>query len=128
MTRRHDFNFSAPPSSDILYEMARSLVDDLPKELDDLIDGLEIAIDDFPSEDIQSELELETDFDLLALYIDSPRKTLVLYRRPILDIWCETEDDLGKLICHLMVTELAQQLDYTAVEIEALANESVKGG
>ena len=113
-----------PPSHHDFREIAESHLGNLPYELDDIIDSLEIIIDDFPPEDIQEELELETEFDLLALYIDAPVKSLVLYRRPILNIWCETEEPLEDIIRHLMITELAQQLDYTAEQIESLANQA----
>lgn len=127
MTKQIVLNFTSPPSNEDIQAIAESYLDGLPQELDDICDGLEIAVDHFPEEAIQQELELETDFDLLALYIDAPDKTLMLYRRPILDVWCETEDDLGGLIRHLMITELAQGLDYSAEEIERLANQPYDG-
>jgi predicted Zn-dependent protease with MMP-like domain len=117
-------NHTTPPSNKDMQEIAELLIETLPEELNEVCDGLSIAIEDFPTEEIQQKFELETDFDLLALYIDSSDKVLILYRRPILDIWCETHDNLKGLVRHLMITELAQQLDYSAEEIESLANKT----
>lgn len=123
MSKNLILGYSTPPSNDDLQALAESLVGGLPKELDDLCENLEIMIDHFPTQDVIDEFELDTDFDLLALYRDFD-KTLTLYRRPILDLWCDSEDDLTDLTRHLMITELAQQLGLSASEIENLANQS----
>lgn len=133
-------NFSAPPSIEDLTSIAESCLDLLPEELDDMIEGLDIVVDDFPPQDVLDEFGLETEFELLALYRDHEEKipgvasksgddskTLYLYRRPILDVWCETEDDLNGLMRHLMITELAQNCGFDAGEIEALANRPHQG-
>lgn len=123
MSKNLILGYSTPPSNDDLQTLADSLIDDLPDELDRLCKNLEIMIDHFPTQDVIDEFELETDFDLLALYRDFD-KTLTLYRRPILDLWCDSEDDLTDLVRHLMITELAQHLGYTAEEIEGLMSRS----
>ena len=123
MSKNLILGYTTPPSNDDLQALAESLVGDLPKELDDLCENLEIIVDHFPAQDVMDEFELDTDFDLLALYRDFD-KTLTLYRRPILDLWCDSEDDLTDLTRHLMITELAQQLGLSASEIENLANRS----
>lgn len=134
MSQNLILNFSTPPSNDDLTALAESLTGDLPEELSQICDGLEVVVDHFPPQETIDEFELDTDFDLLALYRDMaekipgvPLKTaksekiLTLYRRPILDLWCETEDDLTGLVRHLMITELAQHCGYQADEIEKLA-------
>ncbi|PCI01471.1 MAG: hypothetical protein COB76_01345 [Alphaproteobacteria bacterium] len=128
-------NFSAPPSNEDIQSLAESLCDSLPNELSAVCEGLKIIVDHFPPQETMDEFELDTDFDLLALYRDTAEKipgvplkgvrsekTLTLYRRPILDVWCETEDDLEGLVRHLMITELAQHCGYGAEDIEKLAN------
>lgn len=128
-------NFGNPPSNDDIQVLAESLIDDLPSELDDICENLEITVEDFPAQEVIDEFDLDTDFDLLALYRDGAEKipgvvikgatsvkTLTLYRRPILDLWCETEDDLPALVRHLVITELAQHCGFDASGIERLAN------
>lgn len=133
-------NFSAPPSAEDIVSIAEDALDTLPEELDDICDDLEIIVDDFPPQEVLDEFDLETEFELLALYREHAEKipgvaskggkaesVLVLFRRPILDVWCETEDDLSGLVRHLMITELAQHCDFTAQEIESLANRPHQG-
>lgn len=128
-------NFTAPPSKEDMLSVAEDALETLPEELDDICGDLEIQVEDFPPQEVIDEFDLETDFDLLALYrghaekipgvaakSGTEEKTLILYRRPILDVWCETEDDLNGLVRHLMITELAQHCDFNAKEIEELAN------
>ena len=136
MTQRNIIlDFTAPPSNEDIQMLAESLIDELPTALDDICDGLTILVDHFPPQETIDEFELDTDFDLLALYRDAvekipgvplknkkAEKTLILYRRPILDLWCETEDDLTGLVRHLMITELAQHCGFDADGIERLAN------
>lgn len=134
MSKNLILNFSTPPSNDDVRALAESLVDGLPDELDEICEDLEVVVDHFPPQETIDEFELDTDFDLLALYRDTAEKIpgvplknaksekiLTLYRRPILDLWCETEDDLAGLVRHLMITELAQHCGYQADEIEKLA-------
>lgn len=133
-------NFSAPPSIEDLTSIAESMLDLLPEELDDIAEDLEIKVEDFPPQEVLDEFGLETEFELLALYRDHDEKipgvasksggdskVLCLYRRPVLDVWCETEDDLNGLIRHLIITELAQNCGFEAGEIEALANRPHQG-
>ena len=133
-------NFSAPPSIEDLKSIAESTLELLPEELDDIAEDLEITVEDFPPQEVLDEFGLETEFELLALYRDHDEKIpgvasknenadkiLYLYRRPVLDVWCETEDDLNGLLRHLIITELAQNCGFEAGEIEALANRSHQG-
>ena len=133
-------NFSAPPSIEDLTSIAESMLDLLPEELDDIAGDLEIKVEDFPPQEVLDEFGLETEFELLALYRDHDEKIpgvasknenadkiLYLYRRPVLDVWCETEDDLNGLLRHLIITELAQNCGFEAGEIEALANRPHQG-
>ncbi len=46
---------------------------------------------------------------------------LFLYRRPILDLWCHTQDDLTNLIREVMIEELASNFDFSESEIEEMA-------
>ena len=115
-------NYTFPPSVEILENIAEACIPSLPDELDQICPNLQIVIDDFPSETVQEDLELETDFDLLAYYFEKT-KSLNLYRRPILDLWCETGDDLQSLIRQLMITELAQYLEFSPQDIERMTRE-----
>ena len=88
----------------------------------------------------EQELELEDPYDLLALFKSgreiSPgieKKTandddvLILFRRPILDMWCENGDDLTMLLRHVMIEEIAKNFDFSDDEIDELAERHFQG-
>lgn len=133
--------FSTPPSLDDLTEIAEEIVDELPKELNKYIGKLKIEVEEFPDEYIEAELELESEFDLLGCYQSSGpaaigklpvsgkgnnrRDVLYLYRRPILDAWCETGDDLTMLVNRVILQEIGTHFGFTESEIEILEEDMV---
>ena len=133
-------NFSVPPSIDDIEVMCDSILDTLPEELEDCTESLAVVIEDFPDETTEQEMEIEDSYELLALYKSgkeiSPgveRKTandddvLFLYRRPILDMWCENEDDLGTLLRQVIIEELGRHFDFSDDEIEDMAERHYQG-
>ncbi|MCB1721294.1 MAG: metallopeptidase family protein [Alphaproteobacteria bacterium] len=133
-------NFTVPPSIDDLNVMAASILESLPEELLEFCDSLAISLDEFPDETLEQELELEDTYELLALYRSgkeiSPgveKKTandedvLVLFRRPILDMWCEIGEDLGSLLRQVMIEELGKYFDFSEDEIEEMSERHYQG-
>jgi len=142
LTSRHIvMNFSNPPGAEDILAIAEELAMSLPLELSENIERMAIEVDDFPDEFIQDELEAASPFDLLGVYISTaflsamtqdvqdqilktarrnPSKKediLRLYRRPILDAWCETEDDLTDLIRHVIVREIGYHFDFSEEDL-----------
>ena len=139
-TKRIIMNYSTPPSEDDLGVMAGHALETLPEELSEFCDSLEIVVEDFPDEATEQELDLDDAYDLMALYKSgkeiSPgveRKTandedvMILYRRPILDMWCETADDLNTLIRQVIIEELGKHFDFTDDEIEEMSERHYQG-
>ena len=104
-------NFSVPPSADDLGIMARQVLDTLPDELIDKCEDTVLVMEEFPDDATEQDMELNSPYELLALYhsgreispgvekkIANSEDRLVVYRRPILDLWCETGEDLGVLL------------------------------
>ena len=133
-------NFTAPPSIDDLQEMASEIFESLPQELLEFCDELAIQIEDFPDDTTVQELELDDAYELLALYKSgreiSPgveRKTandddvLILFRRPVLDMWCESGENLGGLLRQIMIEELGRHFDFSEDEIEDMAESHYQG-
>jgi len=133
-------NYSAPPSIDDLEVMAASSVEGLPEELLEFCDGLALVVEEFPDEALEQELELEDPYELMALYRSgkeiSPgveKKTandddvLILFRRPLLDMWCEAGDDLGGLLRQVVIEELGKHFDFSDDEIEEMAGRHFQG-
>lgn len=133
-------NFSAPPSVEDLTVIAGEILDALPEDLLEFCDGLAVRIEDFPDESTEQELDLEDPYDLLALYRSgreiSPgieKKTandddvLLIYRRPVLDMWCENGDDISALIRQIMIEELGRHFDFSEDEIDEMSRQHYQG-
>lgn len=125
---RHDIimNFAAPPSVDDLHGIAQQVLDSLPDELVEPCEDLILAVEEFPDEAIEHDMSLDSEYDLLALYrsgkevapgvqkkIASNDDTLMIFRRPILDLWCETCDDLNNLVREIMIEEICRALEFS---------------
>jgi predicted Zn-dependent protease with MMP-like domain len=95
-----------------------------------------IRVDDFPDEDTEREMGLATPFDLLGLYRGVPIgekgtgftahdvDMIFLYRRPLLDYWCETEEDLLHLIRHVMIHEIGHHFGLSDEDMERIEAEA----
>ncbi len=132
-------NFTTAPGLNDLEEMAEELLEAMPDELVEYCEDLAIEVEDFPGEAIEQEQELDDPYELLALYKGgneiSPgveKKSgknddiLVLYRRPILDMWCETGENILNLMRQVMIEEVSRQYDFTDDEIaEMVQNHNV---
>lgn len=133
-------NFSAPPSIDDLETIAQELLAALPEELGECCETLAIEVEDFPDEATLSEMDVEDSYELVALYrsgkeispgverkVANDDDVLVLFRRPILDLWCEMQDDLTNLIREVMIEELARNFDFSEDEIEEMTSRHHQG-
>lgn len=133
-------NYSLPPSCEDIEVIAGEILETLPVELIEFCDGVAIKAEEFPDESTEQELDLEDPYDLLALYRSgreiSPgveKKTandddiLILYRRPVLDMWCESSEDLAALIRQIMIEELGRHFDFSEDEIEDMSRRHYQG-
>ena len=133
-------NFTVPPSQEDLGVIAQDMLDNLPEELLDFCDSLAIIIEDLPDEAMEAELELDDPFDILAIYKSGKEISpgvertsandddiLILFRRAILDMWCETHEDLSFLIRQIMIEELGRHFDFSDEEIEEMNERHYQG-
>lgn len=140
MTGQHIMNFSASPATDDIEVIATATLETLPEEMLRFCEGLALKIEDWPDEAMESELGIEDSYELLALYKSgkeiSPgvqRKTandddvLIIFRRPLLDMWCETGDDLAALIRQIMIEELGRHFDFSEEEIDDFSSRHYQG-
>ena len=81
---------------------------------------------------------LESPFDLLGLYRgvslplqsfgdSTPRSDvdmIFLYRRPILDYWCETGEDLTSLVKHVLIHEIGHHFGLSDDDMERIEDEA----
>jgi len=120
------------PTLDDIEALARRALDSIPGKLRQHVGDVVIRIDDFPDEETCRDMELESAFDLLGLYqgVSLDQKQAVgtrqevdmifLYRRPLLDYWCETGEDLGHLVRHVLIHEIGHHFGLSDDDMEAL--------
>jgi predicted Zn-dependent protease with MMP-like domain len=77
-------------------------------------------------------MELESPFDLLGLYrgvsldnksvmaTPSDLDMIYLYRRPLLDYWCESGEDLAHLVRHVLIHEIGHHFGFSDDDMEAI--------
>ncbi|NIR59886.1 MAG: metallopeptidase family protein [Gammaproteobacteria bacterium] len=94
-----------------------------------------LQLEEFPEDEVLEEMECESPFDLLGLYvgIDMPRKSVTdvpenidmifLYRRPILDYWCETGEDLVDVVRHVLIHEIGHHFGFSDDDMERIEAE-----
>jgi predicted Zn-dependent protease with MMP-like domain len=123
------------PSLDNLDAIARRAFEALPDEFQALCKGLVIHVVDFPDEETLEQMNAESEFDLLGLFrgrglaqTDASPPTgalpnmVWLYRRPLLDYWCEGEDTLEEVVAHVLIHEIGHHFglsDADMARIEA---------
>lgn len=125
------------PSLDDFAALARKAFDDLPADFRRQTGDVVFRVDDFASEEVLDELGIEDPFELTGLYqgVDlgrrsildpSPQPSMVfLYRRPILDEWCERGDvSLGDLIAHVLVHEIGHHFGLSDDDIHRIEDEA----
>ena len=112
--------------------MATAAYEKLPEKFRDLCKGVIIHIDDFPSDEVVADMNLESEFDILGLFqgvglpfqsdaAPSPMPNMVwLYRRPILDYWAEHDETLGHIITHVLVHEIGHHFGLSDDDMESI--------
>ena len=131
-----DLRWSLPPSLEEIEAMAMGALASLPERLRLIVGDVVMRVEEFPDEDTEREMELETPFDLMGLYRgvsidrqssgDLPRipDMIFLYRRPLLDYWCETGEDLPHLVRHVMIHEIGHHFGFSDADMQALEDEA----
>lgn len=132
---RHEIimNFSRPPSLDDLEGLARHVLETLPDELSELCEDLGLQIEEFPDESLLQDMNLDDEYELIALYrsgsevapgvkkkVANDDDTLLLFRRPLLDFWCEAADDLSGLVREVIVEEIARAHEFADPDIQKM--------
>jgi predicted Zn-dependent protease with MMP-like domain len=123
--------------------LAREALASLPAELKRFTSDVVLQVDDFPSDEVCDDMGLESPFDILGLYqgisladkgteaSGSLPDMVFLYRRPILDYWCESGEALAHVVRHVVIHEIGHHFgfsDETMEAIEATAEAEESGG
>ena len=124
---------SLAPSLDDLAALAEAAFAALPDGFRAMTGDVIFRVDDFASAEVLAELGIEDAFELTGLYqgVDigrrstfdpAPQPSMVfLYRRPILDEWCEHgQITLGELITHVLVHEIGHHFGLSDADSAAI--------
>ncbi len=126
----------SPPTLEALETIAKAELKTLPEELARHVTDIVIRIADFPDAETERDMELGSPFDLLGLYhgVSLDRKSVAdasqsvdmifLYRRPILDYWCETGEDLIHVIRHVLIHEIGHHFGLSDEGMERIEEQA----
>ena len=123
------------PSADEIAAIAQAELARIPRELRRFVANVAIRVEDLPDEETEREMALESPFDLLGLYqgvaLDEQSVAdvrhdvdhIVLYRRPILDYWCETGETLESIVRHVLIHEIGHHFGFSDEDMERLESD-----
>lgn len=124
--------FGLAPSLEDIEAIAAEALATIPEEFRKHVGNVRIQVDDFPSDEVEKVMELDSSFDLLGLYqgvsmmergaghIANDIDRIFLYRRPILDFWCESTEDLPHIVRHVLIHEIGHHFGLSDDDMEAI--------
>ena len=127
MTNKYDEPraFGVPPSLAEIEAIAYQEFDNIPEELRKRCVGVAIRVEDFATDEILNDMGIESPFDLMGLYQGVPLTrqsthdirhspdVVLLYRRAMLDYWCEGHDDLRAVVRHVLIHEIGHHFGFS---------------
>ena len=127
--------FRTPPSLDEIASLAAQALATIPPPLRTFLHNVVIRVEEFCEPEIEEDLDLDSPFDILGLYrgvslptksiLDAPQDVdmILLYRRPILDYWCETGEDLMRVIRHVLIHEAGHHFGFSDEDMARIEDE-----
>ncbi len=125
-----------PPTAADLEAMARAALADIPAALRRHVRDVAVLVHEFPDTETEEAMELESPFDLLGLYqgvsidhksvSDAPDDVdrIFLYRRPLLDYWCETGESLEAIVRNTLIHEIGHHFGFSDDDMERLEGDA----
>jgi predicted Zn-dependent protease with MMP-like domain len=125
------------PSLEDFARLAQAAFDALPQPFKGLAGDVVIRIDDFADDEVLAGFGMEDPFELTGLYhgVDiglrdsmgpaAQPSRIFLYRRPILDEWCERGDvGLDEIITHVLIHEIGHHFGLDDDQIHHIEDEA----
>ncbi len=120
------------PTLDDFARLGEAALKTIPAELRARVKDVVIRVAEFPDEDVEREMELDSPFDLLGLYVGvaltergfadtgGEPDRIYLYRRPILDYWCDSGESLEHIVRHVLIHEIGHHFGFSDGDMEAI--------
>ena len=125
------------PDARLIDALARATIATLPEPYRTAAGLIALRVEDFASDAVLEEMQLESPFDLTGLYdgipltersvSDQPMQpdAIWLFRRPILDEWLERGNvSIAELVAHVLIHELAHHFGWSDADIAADRDET----
>ena len=121
----------APSLADI-EALAQAAIERLPDLFRQHLGSVLLRVEDFPDAEVIAEMELDSEWDILGLYqghsvgMKGDEQTgalpdmIFLYRRPLLDEWCQCDDSLEAIVTHVLVHEVGHHFGLSDEAMEAI--------
>ena len=118
-----------PPSLADLEALATRALASIPRRFRQHLGQVVVRVEEFPDKETERAMRLDSPFDLLGLYrgVALPHKSvsdplphtdaIYLYRRPILDYWCETGEDLEHVVRHVLIHEIGHHFGFSDADM-----------
>ena len=125
-------SFGAPPSSEEIEAIARTMLSTLPAPFSDSLGDVVLLVEEFADDATLDSFGIEDPFELSGIYEGVPLtqrsveqsgtlpERIRLFRRPILDEWSGSEDTLEHLIAHVLVHEVGHHFGLSDDDMHAL--------
>ena len=128
--------FGHAPTLDEIETIAREALDRLPEPFAGHLQGVVLRVEDFASDDLLDQLDIEDPFELTGLYSGRPAELesmtgdlppmIHLFRRPILDEWGDGGVTLEDLVIHVVIHEAGHHFGLSDDDMEWLEAELKK--
>ena len=140
--------FGRPPTLDEIETIARDALSRLPEPFAGHLRDVVLRVEDFASEDLLDQLDIEDPFELTGLYSGRPAELesmtgdlppmIHLFRRPILDEWVDSAEydeagtltsagvTLEDLVIHVVIHEAGHHFGLSDDDMEWLEAELKK--
>ncbi len=122
-----------PPSAAEIERIGRRVLAELPSMFRRHVRDVPIRVQDFADDQTLEDMGIEGAFDLLGLYRGVPvgqRSELslppsdvdmiFLYRRPLLDYWCEIEQPLADVIRNVLIHEIGHHFGLSDEDMDRI--------
>ena len=130
---RSDQGGARAPTAAEIERIGRRVLAELPPLFRAHVRNVVIKVEDFPDEETERDMELESPYDLLGLYrgvpvghsseLGPPRQDvdmIFLYRAPLLHYWCETGEPLDDIVRNTLIHEIGHHFGYSDDDMDAI--------